>query len=259
MYLKSYKILGVEVHPATIEDLNNLVIESIKKNAQYIILSQNLHSVYLYYKNEKLRAFNNYTFKRIDGMPLIILGKLLGYPLNKNQRVTWVDYMLPFLQTINNNNFKLFYLGSEPNTATKFNTFIKNKFPGIKLKHAHGFFNKNKDSLENTKLLKQISDYQPDALLVGMGMPIQEHWIYDNFKEINAKVILTCGAAVEYFTGKVSTPPRWMGKAGLEWLYRLSENPKRFWKRYCIEPWYLTPLIIKDLLKKFFILNTYKN
>lgn len=249
MNLKTYKILGVEVHPATITDLNNLVIESIKENKKTIISSQNLHSVYIFNKDAKLRAFNEHTIKRVDGMPFIILGKLMGYPLNKEQRVTWVDYMIPFLKTISDNEFKLFYLGSKPKIADKAVEIFREKFPNIKMAYANGYFNKVKNSWENTELLKMISDYKPDALLVGMGMPIQEHWIYDNLKEINAKVILTCGAAVEYFTGEVSTPPRWMGKAGLEWLYRLTEDPKRFYKRYCIEPWYILPLVIKDLLQ----------
>jgi N-acetylglucosaminyldiphosphoundecaprenol N-acetyl-beta-D-mannosaminyltransferase len=247
--INSYKILGVEVHPATITDLNNLVIDSIEKNKKTIISSQNLHSVYIFNKDAKLRAFNDRTIKRVDGMPFIILGKLMGYPLNKEQRVTWVDYMIPFLKTISDNEFKLFYLGSKPKIADKAIEIFRNKFPGIKIAYANGYFNKVKESWENTELLKMISDFKPDALLVGMGMPIQEHWIYDNLNEIDAKVILTCGAAVEYFTGEVSTPPRWMGKVGLEWLYRLSEDPKRFYKRYCIEPLFLIPLIVKDLIQ----------
>jgi N-acetylglucosaminyldiphosphoundecaprenol N-acetyl-beta-D-mannosaminyltransferase len=86
-----------------------------------------------------------------------------------------------------------------------------------------------------------------------MGMPRQEKWILENHKELNAKVIMTCGAAIEYVAGTVNTPPRWMGLAGLEWLFRLRENPKRFAFRYLIEPWYIAMLATKDLSRKYIL------
>jgi N-acetylglucosaminyldiphosphoundecaprenol N-acetyl-beta-D-mannosaminyltransferase len=252
MTINSYKILGANINPATIEELNSYLLESVKStNSTRIIASQNLHSIYIYHKDVKMRALHENAFKRVDGMPLIILGKLIGYPLNKEQRVTWVDYLDPFLKTITNNNLKLFYIGSKPDIAEKAINNFRKTYKGIQINYTNGYFNKEKNSNENLSIIQKIKNYQPDVLLVGMGMPIQEHWIYDNLNRLNVKVILTCGAAVEYSTGTVSTPPRWMGKAGLEWLFRLYENPKRFYKRYCIEPWFLLPLIFKDLFYAF--------
>jgi N-acetylglucosaminyldiphosphoundecaprenol N-acetyl-beta-D-mannosaminyltransferase len=70
-----------------------------------------------------------------------------------------------------------------------------------------------------------------------MGMGRQERWILNNLSEIAPASICTVGACMEYIADSVRTPPRWMGAVGLEWLFRLGENPQRFWHRYLVEPW----------------------
>ena len=80
-----------------------------------------------------------------------------------------------------------------------------------------------------------------------MGMPRQERWIAENLDRLPDCVILSVGAAFDYEAGVQSAAPRWMGRAGLEWLYRLLHDPQRLFRRYCIEPWSLLPLIWTDI------------
>ena len=82
-------------------------------------------------------------------------------------------------------------------------------------------------------------------------MPRQEQWILENLENIDTNAILTSGACIDYVAGVVKTPPRWMGKIGLEWLYRLITEPRRLWKRYLIEPWFIAGLFFKELLHTF--------
>ena len=89
----------------------------------------------------------------------------------------------------------------------------------------------------NAAVVEHINRFQPHILIVGMGMGRQEHWISGNRKILRTNCIGTCGACMEYFAGAVPTAPRWLGPLGLEWLYRLLSDPKRFWMRYLIEPW----------------------
>jgi N-acetylglucosaminyldiphosphoundecaprenol N-acetyl-beta-D-mannosaminyltransferase len=79
---------------------------------------------------------------------------------------------------------------------------------------------------------------------VGMGMPRQEHWIMDNLHRLHSMVVLPCGASIDYVCGEIPTPPRWAGRWGLEWLCRLLAEPRRLWKRYLIEPWFLGQLFL---------------
>jgi N-acetylglucosaminyldiphosphoundecaprenol N-acetyl-beta-D-mannosaminyltransferase len=93
-------------------------------------------------------------------------------------------------------------------------------------------------------VVQDIVDYRPQVLLVGMGMGIQERWILQNLDILSPTSVCTVGACMEYIAGAAATPPRWMGQAGLEWLFRLTENPGRFWYRYLVEPWFVLAYIL---------------
>jgi N-acetylglucosaminyldiphosphoundecaprenol N-acetyl-beta-D-mannosaminyltransferase len=101
-------------------------------------------------------------------------------------------------------------------------------------------------------VLEEINRIRPQLLLIGMGMPRQEHWVYDNLEHLAANAIVLSGACFDYIAGAIPTPPRWMGQIGLEWLYRLATEPRRLWRRYLLEPWALLPLGVQDLRAKSF-------
>jgi N-acetylglucosaminyldiphosphoundecaprenol N-acetyl-beta-D-mannosaminyltransferase len=84
--------------------------------------------------------------------------------------------------------------------------------------------------------------------MVGMGMPRQEYWVLDNLRNIQANVILTAGACLDYVAKAAPTPPRWIGHLGLEWLYRLLSDPVRLWRRYLLEPWFILKLLFQEIL-----------
>ncbi len=97
-------------------------------------------------------------------------------------------------------------------------------------------------------MLERINAYAPALLMVGMGMPRQELWTHENFPRLKADVILSSvGAAFDYVAGAVPTPPRWSGRLGLEWAFRLAHNPARLFSRYFVEPWYILLLLVLGL------------
>jgi N-acetylglucosaminyldiphosphoundecaprenol N-acetyl-beta-D-mannosaminyltransferase len=79
-----------------------------------------------------------------------------------------------------------------------------------------------------------LNTTDPDILLVGFGMPAQELWIKRNHARLNARVILPCGACLDYASGRARRGPRWMTDHGLEWLARLLLEPRRLWRRYTL-------------------------
>ncbi|AWW29056.1 glycosyltransferase [Echinicola strongylocentroti] len=245
----SYQLLGTEVDAFSLNSLLDFVVNSVRLKEKNVILSQNLHGIYTYHKSNSAQLKSLYAIakKRIDGMPLVWLGKAMGYPLSKENRLTWVDLMDPLMKRIRDEKLKVFYLGADEVSVSKGVKMLKDKFEGLDINYRHGYFDTNITSQENQEVVELINAYDPAILIVGMGMPRQEHWILANKGDLNATVIMTCGAAIEYVAGTVSTPPRWMGRSGLEWLYRLQENPNRFWFRYLIEPWYIFRLAANDL------------
>lgn len=248
---KSYKLLGVQVNALTISDLNALVHEAVKHGEKSIIANHNLHSLYLFHHDPSMQRFYDAaTYTHIDGMPIVFLGKILGFPFERMQRVTYADWIWPLIEESHRNDWRVFYLGSKPGIAETGAELLRDKYPGLDIKTSHGYFDISPNSSENRAILEEIKAFKPNILMVGMGMPRQERWIIENLNQIEANSILTSGACIDYVAGAVPTPPRILGKLSLEWLYRFFVEPKRLWKRYFIEPWFVLYLFFKDLFSR---------
>ncbi|WP_445631779.1 WecB/TagA/CpsF family glycosyltransferase [Nostoc sp. DSM 114167] len=244
----SYKIIGAQVDALSILDLNSLIEESIDRDEKWIIANHNLHSLYLFHNDLKMQAFySKAEYTHIDSMPLVFIGKLLGFPIKREQRVTYADWVCPLMAEAATKGWRVFYLGSKPGVAEKAANILCQKFPGLQIACAHGYIDINKDSQENLATVAAINAYKPHILMVGMGMPRQEYWIYENLEHLHTNTILNSGACMDYIAGAIPTPPRWMGKVGLEWLYRLLSEPKRLWRRYLLEPWFVGTLFLREI------------
>jgi N-acetylglucosaminyldiphosphoundecaprenol N-acetyl-beta-D-mannosaminyltransferase len=243
-------LLGVEVDTLTMDDLHALIAQAVNEERRRIIAHHNLHSVYLYHRDPKMRAFYEQAQSiHIDGMPLVFLGRLLRLPLRREHRVTYVDWIRPLMSVAARRGFRVFYVGSKPDVAERGAAQLRRELPDLQIATHHGYFGGTTRET-NASVLAAIRSFRPHILMVGMGMPRQEHWILDNLDEIEVRVILTAGACMDYVAGAVPTPPRWMGRWGLEWLFRLGSDPTRLWRRYLIEPWFVFRLFIRDLLAR---------
>lgn len=246
-------LLGVEVDKLTIVELNSLVERVISNNGKEIIANHNLHSTYLYNNLPEIREFWRLAYKiHVDGMPLIWWSKVLGYELDRENRITYLDWVYPLLELVNNNGWSIYYLGGKPGVANTASSKLNEIYPNISFQAHSGYFNMETNSDENIQVVNEINDFKPNILMVGMGMPRQEKWIMNNIDNIDANVILNSGACFDYIAGEQKTPPRFLGKIGFEWLYRLINDPKRLSKRYLIEPLSLTSLFARDIKNKYF-------
>ena len=246
-----FRLMGVQVDTLTISDLNKIVRNEINKARSTVIAHHNAHSIYLYHRNEEMRAlYEEAEYAHIDGISLVLAGKLSGLPVRPKHRVTYVDWIDPLLAEANDSGWRIFYLGGQPGVIREGVTSVRSRYPDLAMSGHHGYFDANPESEENQKVLEQISSFTPDILMVGMGMPRQEKWIAENIDSINAKVILPSGACLDYVAGAVPTPPRWMGPVGLEWLYRFFQEPRRLWFRHFVEPLMLLPHLLKDVIKR---------
>lgn len=247
--LPKYHLLGVEVSPLKLEDLLVVLEEAVKAGGPWVIGNHNLHSVHLYQRDPKMRAF--YARARcsfIDGMGLVLVGRLLAVPLRAAERMTAVDWLRPVLQYCRRRGWRVFLLGGQPGVASSTARIISREIPGLQVETAHGYFDTQPGSPDSTAILDRIREYRPQLLIVGMGMPRQEHWIIDHLERIEACAILNQGGFLDYVAGVAPTPPRWMGPMGLEWLGRLIGDPIRLWRRYLIEPWALAPVVMREYL-----------
>lgn len=244
-----HDLLGVRVNLLGVKELNSLIEEAVEHNFKWIIANHNLNSIFIYYRNSVMRDFYNLAdYIHIDGMALIFMGKLLNLPCTREHRVTYADWIWSLMAEATEKNWRVFYLGSKPGIADKGAAILKKTYPSLQIATAHGYFSLASDESENQAIVEQIKVFQPHILMVGMGMPRQEKWIVENFADIKANIILPAGACIDYVAGEVATPPRWMGRVGIEWLYRLLTEPKRLWRRYLVEPWFIASIFLKEYL-----------
>lgn len=246
-----YDLLSVKVQALTMQDLNNYMQDSIAANDKIIIANHNLHSIFLFRQNLEMQNFYKGShYVHIDGMPIVFLGKLLGYPFAREHRTTYADWIWSIAEEACRNNWKIFYLGSKPDVAEQGAEKLMQKFSDLKIAVRHGYFDITKESEENQKVVEAINQYRPHILMVGMGMPRQETWISCNYKSLKTNVILPSGAAIDYVAGAVPTPPRWAGRVGLEWFFRFVAEPKRLAQRYFVEPFFVLYLFLFDIVSK---------
>lgn len=246
--MEQLEILGVRVNPITISELLDLISEAIRAEQKVVIGNHNLHSVYLFHHDPKMRLFYEkvVALNFIDGMPLVFWARLLGKRVRRAQRITYVDLVPVLVAHAVRQGWRVFYLGGKPGVADLAADRLKSQFPGLIIRTHHGYFSPQ----ENEAVLREIADFGTHVLLVGMGMPKQEHWVVDNVDKIGVNVVMTAGAAFDYIAGAIPTPPRWLGRIGLEWLYRLFSEPKRLWRRYLVEPFFLIPHAFRDLTSR---------
>lgn len=234
--------------PLTIGQLNQIVKDRVQSQGHSIIASLNLHGIYLFHYDAGVRSFYGLSdYIHVDGMPILFWARLLGYPVTRDQRVTFVDWVMPLVKEAWLNGWRIFYLGSKPGVAKRGADILRERFEGLEILTSHGYFDISAYTKENQQVLSAINDYKPNILMVGMGMPRQEYWILNNFMRVNANVFLNCGACMDYIAGVARTPPRWAGRLGLEGFCRLLWEPRRLWRRCLWEPWFLLRPMVQDI------------
>ncbi len=245
--ISRYRLLGCEIDGLTQSDLNALVREAVESGRSTIVANHNLHSVHSFLKDRKMQAF--YTkadYTVVDGMSLIILGRLLGLPLKRAHRLAMLDILGPIFAEAAQKGWRIFHLGNTVAVCRQGAARLQAHYPGLQVQTEHGYFDVTPGSDDNRKVLEKIHGFRPNILLVGMGMPRQESWIVDHLDQLSGMVILNVGAYLGYVAGDIPTAPRWLGRIGLEWLFRLCTEPARLGRRYLIEPWIVLSLLLQQ-------------
>ena len=234
------------ITPAYVMDF---VDRKVSAKERAIVANHNLHSLYLFQKRPDMRAFyDKADLIEIDSTPMIAWAKLMGHPVSRAHRCTYLDFREDFWALAQAKKWRVYHVGGEAahNDASK--AAILARYPKAHLDLHTGFFDMN--GADNDALLADLKAKRPDVLLVGMGMPRQETWILANLERLPDCVILPVGAAFEYEAGVMYTPPRWTGQLGIEWLVRFFHEPKRLFERYFIEPWWLIPQALRDVWRR---------
>jgi N-acetylglucosaminyldiphosphoundecaprenol N-acetyl-beta-D-mannosaminyltransferase len=244
-----YAFLGIRVGAYTRDDLNARIAQAVAAGERIVIANHNLNSVSLVRRDPRMRAFyESADVIHVDGMPLVPLGRALGMPLRRDHRVTYVDWVPALMAEAERAGWRVYYVGGRPGVADRAAAILRERHPRLVIEVRHGFFDHSPGCAESVAVLEEIGRFAPNVLMVGLGMPRQEHWVHAHRAALEANATLLAGAALDYVAGVVPTPPRWAGRWSLEWAFRLVAEPKRLGRRYLIEPWPVLGLFLREWL-----------
>lgn len=236
-------LLDVWVTPMTADDVVSIVAE--RPDSPRLILNHNLHSAYLYRENPWFRDLYALSdLMVIDGWPILTLAARTR-ALSSAHRIGSTDWISAIWSSPDLEPMRVFILGgSEEVNADAVATWRKQR-NADHVAGRSGYMTAD----EEQGVVDMIREHDPQLILVGMGMPLQEAFLTRNLDQMPNAYIATVGGAVDYVAGAAKLSPRWLGPLGLEWLWRFAHDPGRLCSRYFVEPFKLASAIVRDRLR----------
>lgn len=244
--MSKVNILGVQVDAIPLTEVLQRVDQILAADRRAVITHVHVMGLNIAYEQRWFRNFlNSADLVYCDGMGVKLGARLLGHSIP--QRFTLADWMYPLAERAAQQGYSFFFLGNPPGQAEKAAERLRQLYPGIRIVGTHhGYFDKNPASAENQALIQQINAARPDILFVGLGMPVQERWVMENWPQLQGNIVITCGAIFEYISGDLKRGPEWLTQHYLEWLVRLFVAPRRYTQRYLRD----NPLFLARLIKQ---------
>jgi N-acetylglucosaminyldiphosphoundecaprenol N-acetyl-beta-D-mannosaminyltransferase len=166
-----------------------------------------------------------------DGMPIVWMQKLQGK--KKASRVRANDLMIMLCEFAARENLSVGFYGGKQEVIDAIRRRAEKDLPNLKIAYAFSPPFRALTEAEDAQITAEINRAKPDILFMGLGCPKQENWMAAHKDKLQA-VMLGVGASFDFYAGNVKESPAWLGKLGLEWLFRLTQEPRRLWRRYLI-------------------------
>jgi N-acetylglucosaminyldiphosphoundecaprenol N-acetyl-beta-D-mannosaminyltransferase len=231
---RSLDVLGVRVDalqiPSVIDQVERWI--SAQNTGRYVTLT-NVHSVMEAQHDAAFRqVLNNASLSVPDGMPLVWLGRLQGIRLRR--RVYGPELLEEFCHATRGKGYRHFFFGGRPGVAERLVERFTKRFPGFQSAGTYSPPFRPLTKEEDAEIVALINATRPDVVWVGLGCPKQEIWMSLHCGRLSAAVTIGVGQAFDLFGGDLRQAPRWMRENGLEWLFRLTVEPRRLWRRYLV-------------------------
>lgn len=215
----------------TLHEIDKLIQ---KKNCSYVVTPNVDHIVRLEKDVELQKVYKNASLILTDGKPLIWISKWYKTPIK--EKISGSDLFPKVCELAANKNYTMYLLGAAEGVADTAAKNLMKKYPGLNVVGTYSPpFGFEKNEQEMNKIKTQIQDVHPDILIVGLGCPKQEKFMYYHCKELGVPISFGLGASIDFEAGNIKRAPKWMSNHGLEWLYRFSKEPKRLFKRYFVD------------------------
>lgn len=235
-------ILGTPIDNMTMQQTLNHVEEAIEKNQRVSHTVVNAGKIVLMHKDAQLKqSVVNADIINADGQGVVWASWILGQPIV--ERVTGIDLMDNLVELAYRKKYKIFFFGAKDNVLSKVVEHYSTKFSSdIVAGYRNGYFKKS----EERGIAQQIADSGAHMLFVAITSPLKENFLYENRDILkNVNFTMGVGGSFDVVAGYVKRAPLWMQHSGLEWAYRVYQEPKRMFKRYLVGNWKFMMLVLK--------------
>ncbi len=229
---KRVNVVGLQVNICNPASAILRVAELIEKAKGGYVCFSTVHMTMESFDNPEYAAKVNAADLIIsDGMPIVWMQKLQGE--GQAARIRANDLMIMLCAYAEKNDLTVGFYGGKQTVIDAILERAKRNFPKLKIVYAFSPPFRPLTDEEDAAITTEINEKKPDILFMGLGCPKQENWMSAH-KDKLTSVMLGVGASFDFFAGNVRESPEWLGKLGLEWLFRLTQEPRRLWKRYLI-------------------------
>lgn len=239
------QFMNTEVDNLTMNETLERIDELISENKNAYVVTPNVdHLIQLERGGELCEAYKHADLILTDGKPLIWISKWYGTPIK--EKISGSDLFPKLCELAAKKGYRMFFLGAAEGVAAKAAENLTKRYKGLQVvgtySPPYGF---EKSDEEMNKIVAMIKETKPHILIVALGCPKQELFILHHGKELGVPLSLGLGASLDFEAGNIKRAPKWMADHGLEWLYRITQDPKRLAKRYLVDDMKIIRLAIK--------------
>lgn len=239
------KFMNTEIDNLTMQETLQAINQLIQENKSSYVVTPNVdHIVQLETNRELQEVYKNAALILTDGKPLLWIANWYGTPIK--EKISGSDLFPLLCNMAAAKGYKMFFLGAAEGVAKRAAENLTMKYKGLQVVGTYsppfGFEN-NQNEMD--KIKNMIKASKPDILIVGLGCPKQEKFMYHHCKELGVPISLGLGASFDFEAGNIKRAPRWMANHGLEWLFRITQDPRRMAKRYLVNDRKILGLAIK--------------
>jgi N-acetylglucosaminyldiphosphoundecaprenol N-acetyl-beta-D-mannosaminyltransferase len=246
----SVHLLGVRIDAVTVAQAIGAFQRMIETRRPSLVFNVNVDICMQIRRDPTLGAiFRSADLVLADGTPMMWAARLLKSPLP--ERVSGSDFVTTFCGVAANAGYRLFLLGAAPGVAWRAKIALEDMHPGLQIVDTYsppyGF---EHDEVENNRILERVTRAAPDVLFAAFGAPKEQQWLFRFRSDLGVPVSMGIGSSLDYLGGRLRRAPQWMQVWGLEWSYRLVQEPRRLSRRYLIDDSPFFYYVFREMLRQ---------
>jgi N-acetylglucosaminyldiphosphoundecaprenol N-acetyl-beta-D-mannosaminyltransferase len=226
-------ILDIPVDVQTLNEATNTLADWAAQPGKRYVSTCPVYTLMIARENPRMRqALERADMVTADGMPLVWLQRRMGHP--RAERVYGPDMMRVLCEKTASREIRHFFWGGMPGVAEKLAQQLRQVYPGLQIAGFYAPPIEEIGDVPNPAVIEHLNNANAHIIWVGLGSPKQDLWMSLYRPVLDAPLLIGVGAAFDFIAGTKPQAPRWMQRSGLEWLFRLSHEPGRLWRRYLI-------------------------